>query len=198
MVAGMASDDLTRDPIEVLTAALQQADAILAQVREDQLDLTTPCEDWTVAQLVDHVVATPEQFAVMMRGERPDFSAVPPHVGTDRAEQFRAGSDALLAQWGEQSDDARANSAWQLAELAVHTWDLATATGQSTETLDPDVARRGLAFMRANLTAENRAPAFRPEQTAPDGAGPYEQIAAFAGRRQAAWSTGTGFSGIKG
>jgi hypothetical protein len=36
--------------------------------------------------------------------------------------------------------------------------------------------------MRANLTADNRGPAFGPEQPAPADAGPYEQIAAYAGR----------------
>jgi hypothetical protein len=45
------------------------------------------------------------------------------------------------------------------------------------------VAERGLAFMRANLTPDNRGAAFGPEQTAPDDADAYQQIAAFAGRQ---------------
>ena len=36
--------------------------------------------------------------------------------------------------------------------------------------------------MQANLTAENRSVAFGPEQPAPEGAPPYDRIAAFAGR----------------
>jgi hypothetical protein len=36
--------------------------------------------------------------------------------------------------------------------------------------------------MRANLTDDTRGGAFGPEQAAPSGAGPYDAIAAFAGR----------------
>jgi hypothetical protein len=71
---------------------------------------------------------------------------------------------------------------WQCAELAVHTWDLATALGRSTGDLDAEVAERGLTFMRASLTEANRGPVFGPERPAPAGADAYQQAAAFAGR----------------
>ena len=64
----------------------------------------------------------------------------------------------------------------------MHTWGLATATGRSTGDLEPAVAERGLAFMRANLTDDNRGAAFAPEQPAPEGADAYQRVAAFAGR----------------
>ena len=65
----------------------------------------------------------------------------------------------------------------------MHDWDLATALGVGLDGLDPAVAELGLEFMRANLTDETRGGAFRPEQAAPPGAGPYDAIAAFAGRQ---------------
>jgi hypothetical protein len=71
---------------------------------------------------------------------------------------------------------------WQCAELAVHTYDLATAIGHSTGDLDPEVAERGLAFMQSHLTPANRAPAFEPEQPTPAAADAYVRIAAYAGR----------------
>ena len=46
----------------------------------------------------------------------------------------------------------------------MHTWDLARAIGRSAP-LDTDVAERGLAFMSASLTDENRGRAFGPEQS---------------------------------
>ena len=64
----------------------------------------------------------------------------------------------------------------------MHTSDLASVLSRSTSDLDPEVAERGLAFMRANLTDENRSPAFGPERPEPEGADPYQRIAAFAGR----------------
>ena len=64
----------------------------------------------------------------------------------------------------------------------MHTWDLATAIGRSTGEFDAEVAERGLAFMRANLTEDTRGSAFGPEQPAPEAADAYQGIAAFAGR----------------
>jgi hypothetical protein len=63
-----------------------------------------------------------------------------------------------------------------------HTWDLAAFSGRSTGDLDVEVAERGLAFMRANLTETNHSPAFGPEQPAPEGADGYQRVAAFSGR----------------
>jgi hypothetical protein len=64
----------------------------------------------------------------------------------------------------------------------VHTWDLATALGRSTADLDPEVADRGLAFVRATMTDDNRSLAFGLEQPAPDDADAYKRVAAVAGR----------------
>lgn len=164
----MASERSQRSgSIDLLASALDQTAMVMANVRTEQLDARTPCTDWTVGGLIDHIVAALDHFAEMMRGEQPDFSTAAPHVGTDRLERF--------------DSDAQGSVDWQLAELAVHTWDLATSTGQPTDRLNPDVARLGLDFMRANLR-DNRGTAFRPAQPPPDNADPYEQIAAFAGR----------------
>lgn len=78
---------------------------------------------------------------------------------------------------------AGADPRWNTAEIAVHGWDLAQALGVSTSQLDDAVAQDGLDFMSANLTADKRGPVFGPELEAPEGAGVYERLAAFAGRR---------------
>jgi len=167
----------------VLARGLDQAATLLAAVGDDDLAAPTPCRDWSTAELVDHLVAAPSRFAQMMRGERVDWSAPTPHVGDERVATFRGNADALLAAWRDAGDDAGPVSAdWQCAELAAHTYDLAIALGRPTSDLDPEVAERGLAFMQASLTPDNRGPVFGPEQPAPDGADAYGRIAAFAGR----------------
>ena len=142
--------------------------------------------------LVDHLVNAPSVFTTIMRGEEPDWGAAPEHVGADAERRFRAAGGELVRAWKDVNGDADRASrtgpdptplAWQLAELAVHTWDLATALGEPTADLDPEVAERGLAFMRQGLTAENRGPVFAPEQPTPSDADAYARIAAFAGRR---------------
>ena len=168
--------------LSVLHRGLDQAAAILGSVTDDDLSSPTPCHEWSTAELVDHLVAAPRNFARMVRGEEVDWSAPTPHVGDDRAEAFRGAADDLLAAWESAPDDAPMGPDWQTAEIAVHTYDLATALGRATSELDAEVAERGLAFMRANLTADNRGAAFEPEQPSPEGGDAYQRIAAFAGR----------------
>jgi uncharacterized protein (TIGR03083 family) len=172
----------SEDESAVVGRALDQLHALLGDVRPDARGDRTPCELWTVQDLVDHVVAVPRTFARMMRAEEIDWSAPTPPSGDDPARVFRSHADDLLQVWRTQGVAGGPPPDWQSAELAVHTWDLATALGRSTRDLDPEVAERGLKFMRANLTDENRSPAFAPEQPAPDGADAYQRIAAFAGR----------------
>jgi uncharacterized protein (TIGR03086 family) len=171
------------EELTVLRRALDQLSDLLADVRPEASGDPTPCTEWTVQDLVDHVVAAPTRLARMLRGEPIDWSAPTPPAGEDSAATFRANADDLLSAWRDHdgpADDAGLD--WQLAELAVHTWDLATAVHVPTSSLDPQVAERGFAFMGSSLTPANRAPAFGPQQPVLEGADTYERIAAFAGR----------------
>jgi uncharacterized protein (TIGR03083 family) len=169
--------------VAVLRRGLDQLSGLLTELRPEVAAGSTPCAAWTVQDLVDHVVVTPERFARMVRGESIDWSAATPAAGNDPAGAFRSHADDLVRAWADNPDGGGGPGLdWQCAEIAVHTWDLATALGRSTDGLDSEVAERGLAFMENNLTPENRAPAFGPRQPAPEGANAYQRLAAFAGR----------------
>lgn len=174
------------DPVEsvaVLSRALDQTVDVLAAIDADQLSLPTPCAEWDVKRLIEHLVAAPGLFMVMARGDTPDWSAEPAPLGSNWAATFRSAAVDLIRVWhgaGDSADPRRVD--WQTAEFAVHAWDLAGATGQSTD-LDPEVALRGLAFLSSALsTPEARGHHFGPEVPVPDDASPYDRIAAFAGR----------------
>ena len=64
---------------------------LLADASHDASGDPTPCTEWTVQDLVDHIAAAPTRFAHMLRGEPVDWSAPPPPVGEDPAATFRAG-----------------------------------------------------------------------------------------------------------
>jgi uncharacterized protein (TIGR03086 family) len=170
------------DDVRVLARALDQAGDVLDHVHGDLLDRPTPCADWDVAALADHLVNAPAKFLAMARGEQPDWSAPPPHVSEEWGPALRVVGDDLIHWWHEHAGEAQSSADLPTAELAVHTWDLATAIGYPVDRLDPEVATRALEFMRTGLTPENRGRAFGPEQAAGDDAGPYERLAAFAGR----------------
>ena len=190
---------MTADPLTLLSRALDQAGTAIAGVREDQAGLPTPCRSWDVRTLVDHLVHDLEQFTARATGGRPDWSGTPPPVG-DPVTAWRDGAAKLLDAWREAGDlsgtvqlpgmgevPARFPLDQQIAELATHTWDLVTATGQRVE-LDPEVGEAALDWARGALRPvfrgdEAEGKAFGPEQPVPADAPLYDRLAAFFGRR---------------
>lgn len=169
-------------PVRVLSRALDQAGDVLAAVHPDQLPLPTPCRDWDVQRLVTHLVHDPPTFLAQARGEQVDWTAEPEPVTEGWASRFRSSADDLLHHWHQAYDDDQPGQVdWQVAEFAVHAWDLARAIGYAGR-LDPEVAERGLAFVKASLTDENRGRAFAPAVPVADDAPVYDRLAAFAGR----------------
>ena len=170
---------MTDDGLRDLNTLLDQMTALIQAVDADALVRPTPCSGWTVRDLTEHVIGTTTKFADGVAGKEIDWAADTTVMG-DPAEAFAAAASALRTAYETPAEAATPD--WQCAELATHTWDLATALGHDTGGLDPAPAERGLAFMRANLGEEMRGAHFGPEQTAPDGADAYQRIAAFAGR----------------
>lgn len=162
-----------------LQAGLDQLGDLVGRVTPADLDKPIPCADWSVSDLLDHTISSIANLAVATEGGQPDFAAAPPHLD-DPAAAYQEAADRLRAAWEQAPADADAR--WNTAEVAVHGWDLAQALGVPAADLDDAVAEDGLAFMSASLTADKRGDAFGPEQQAPDGAGAYERLAAFAGR----------------
>lgn len=176
-------DKRADESVVTLSRALDQTGDVLAGIPADRLGNPTPCPEWDLDHLVGHVVETPRKFLAMARGEQPDWAAGPPAAGADYVSRFRNAADDLIHSWHQQGAAADPGAVdWQTAELAVHTWDLLRASGQQ-HPLDPEIAERGLAFMRAALTDENRGGVFGPEVPLDDpDASPYDRLAAFAGR----------------
>ena len=170
------------DPVAVLSRALDQTGGLLDRVGADVLGRPTPCPEWDVSALADHVINDPRQFVLMMRGEQPDWSAPTPHVAQGWGSTFRVAAEDLVRAWRDLGDDSPLPAAMKFAYFAVHYWELSKALGLPLVGLDPEVAELGLEFMQANLAPEMRKGAFGPEQPAPPGAGAYDRIAAFAGR----------------
>jgi uncharacterized protein (TIGR03086 family) len=190
-------------PIALLCRALDQTGAILVRVRPEQATLPTPptpptpCRSWDVRALVDHVVDELHQFALVTGGgtrEQLDSDI----IGDDWVGTYRAAADALLAAWRHPDALDRTQrlpvgegpATWaagqQITELAVHTWDIARATGQSTD-LDPDLRRLALAWETDDLKPQLRGDEavghqIGPVVPMPDDAPLYDRVAAFGGR----------------
>jgi uncharacterized protein (TIGR03086 family) len=185
------------DPIDRLARAVDQTAATISRVRRDQAGLPTPCRSWDVRALVNHVVHDVQQFTAMAGGGKyqKDDADV---IGEDWAGAYGRAADALLGAWRRegaldrtvQLPSGEVPATWsvgqQVADLVVHGWDLAKATGQSTE-LDPELGEFSLDWGKDNLQPEFRGDeasgrVFGPEVSLPEDAPVYDRLAAFWGR----------------
>ncbi|MGH9092717.1 MAG: TIGR03086 family metal-binding protein [Acidimicrobiales bacterium] len=199
--------ETTTDRRPFLVRSYALAAEVAAGVRPDQLGTPTPCAQFDVATLVDHLVGAGWRAVALGRGEAPTGAEFP-HVelveaprqlrsaGTE-AEAAWAGDGTLAATtampWGETYTGATLVDMY-LAEMAAHAWDLAAATGQ-LGSLDPALAGTALEAARSMLKPEYRdamepGSPFGQEVAAPDGASPWERLAAFMGREPRPWPDG--------
>ncbi len=162
----------------IVTRGLDQLGSLLCTVTPEDAGRSTPCSEWTVADLSDHIVNSTAGMATMARGGQPDWANSTHH---DDPASALHGEGRALVDALDAGDNAFPEG-MAAAELAVHTYDLATALGRSTADLDPEVAETGHAFMTASMTDDKRGDAFGPRQSAPADADAYQRIAAFAGR----------------
>lgn len=187
------------DPVAQLERALGATAALIEAIPAGCWDAPTPCRDWTVHDLVAHLVGGNAAFTAILQG-RPPASAGSSAPTADRSaaelmaayRDGAAGLSAAFAQPGvlQRTFTVPAGTVPGLAalhlritELLVHGWDLAHATDQPTTVLPADLAVVELEFSRSQLAAlpPGRSP-FAPSQPAPDGAPVIDQLAALLGR----------------
>lgn len=189
----------TTDHRAALARAYDHAAEIVAGVEPEQLGLPTPCADFDVAALVDHLVGAGRRAVDVASGETPPGEEFP-HVGLAEAPGLlrSAGSDARTAWRDRARLDQETTMPWgetytgrtlvdmYCAELVAHAWDLATATGQ-TERLDQELATEALEAAHAMLKPEYRnqmgpGSPFGTEVAVPPDAPPADRLAGFMGR----------------
>jgi uncharacterized protein (TIGR03086 family) len=182
---------------------------VVAGVSDDHLAAPTPCEEYTVAALLDHLMALTVAFKLGARkasvsvdgqaelaAESPPGEATGAHLRPDWRDQLPRRLDELAAAWqdpvawegeaevGGVRLPAVLTAKVALNELVLHGWDLARATGQSFE-VDPDSVEASLEF--TSMLAQPGQEAIRneifgpPAEVAPD-ASAWERTLALSGR----------------
>ncbi|MFS4093468.1 TIGR03086 family metal-binding protein [Streptomyces sp. AF1A] len=186
------------DPRPVYTRATEQAAALIRTVRPEQLDRPTPCSEFDVRRLLEHLVGGSLRIAVV--GEGGDGLAVEPFAGGVEDDGWAAAYDEVRVRvlkawesdermttpvrvpWGEVPGHAALSG--YVMEIVTHTWDLAEALGHPRE-LDPELAEFALATARKVLPdsrPRDAATPFGARREAAAGAGAYEELAAWLGR----------------
>ena len=167
--------------------ALVLVHEVVDTIGDDDLHRPTPCRDWDVRALADHLIDTIARLGVAAGLP----SSVPNRGSIDqRIEQL---TQPILAGWRRRglTDDVvfsgrtlPAHHALGILslELVVHGWDFAVALNRSLYVADAHAAHV-LGLARQTLTAESRAIAgFDPPVPVPADASVLDQLIAFTGR----------------
>ena len=173
-----------------MTFYLDAADRFTATVDSTtDWSAASPCEGWSAADVVDHVVDTERQFfethgAVL--GERP--SGTPPEVWAAHLAAVRpvAGDERFVAReydgfFGRTTIGATLDDFYGF-DLVVHGWDLGSASGRPTTFTDADIDAMEQAFVGFGDHAYDEG-VFRPALEVADDAPRQERILARMGRR---------------
>lgn len=179
-------------PVADLERAFDAAAALVEALPADRHDVPSPCAGWTVADVVEHVIAG--NLAVA-RTLGPDLADAP-DVAESLAPRFRSAAESLVAALS--APDVLAGTvtipfgtvpapiAVQLrtVEALVHGWDVAVASGQDPTVLPADLAETGIAFSGSMFATRDREQLpFSPAVPVADDAPAIDRLAGLLGRR---------------
>jgi uncharacterized protein (TIGR03086 family) len=177
--------------------AAKTTSTVIGNISVDQLEARTPCSEFTVRQLINHLLFWGPSLAGAAHKE-----TVPP-AGTSEEDvdltddwpvKLAAQTDALAAGWSEprawQGETTMGGptampadmvGAMVVGELVVHTWDLARATGQQP-VWDDDLLSFLLPELAATAEQGRQMGIFGPAVAVPDTSPLLDRILGLTGR----------------
>jgi uncharacterized protein (TIGR03086 family) len=184
--------------LDTMRSACVSTERVVDRVTPGDYGHPTPCTDWNVQALLNHLVGTLSLGQALLAdvppavgmgpGQLPDVDL----VGDDPAKAYRLGVESLLGAAGGDALDrvhptplgdmpGAVLGGFTTLDIVVHGWDLAKATGQPIS-LEPELAETVLAFARQAFAGMPREPRIAPEVAVPAGAPATDRLVAFLGR----------------
>jgi uncharacterized protein (TIGR03086 family) len=183
------------DGTQQLDELMPMLHGLVDRISPEQLDGPTPCVNFTVTGVLEHMIGGAAAFAPMFRGEQQQGSESAPATTGTLQDRWRAAMVDLLdavhsegaaertiaAPFGEVPGSVFAR--FVAFDGLVHGWDLATATSQPYSPRE-QLVREVDAFARQALAPGMRdGDTFAAETEAPADAGVLERLVAFSGRQ---------------
>jgi uncharacterized protein (TIGR03086 family) len=178
--------------------ALVATGALIGRVADDQWQLRSTCDDWTVRELVNHIVAG-NLWVVELAGRGRTIDEVGSRLdgdmlGTDarRAydESARLAAETFSSvgvmekpcavSYGPVPGEVYAGH--RLLDVLVHGWDVAQSTGQAAS-LDPQLVEGCWNVIEPQAAGLRASGAFKTDVDVPADAGLQTRLLALVGRR---------------
>jgi uncharacterized protein (TIGR03086 family) len=192
-----------RELVELDRRAVEHSIAAMTPLTAPDLSLRTPCDGWSLADLIAHMTAQHRGFAAAAagRGADPGPWRVQP-LGDDPVADHRAAAAEALAAFpaagataftmpeiAPQTVPGSMAVGFHLVDYLVHAWDVAVTLGTPLQA-DPEVVAAALPIALAVPDDAQRlspgAP-FRPAVPVAGNATPFDRVLAALGR-DPAWT----------
>ncbi|MCM2415928.1 TIGR03086 family metal-binding protein [Streptomyces sp. RKAG290] len=180
--------------VDLLTGVLSKTGDVIEGVGAEQLTLPTPCEDYDVETLINHLVGWLQVFEAGCHNRSYEGDVADYRCGAEPAQEFRRAAAGLVAGWEQYGFDrevsitgskAPAEQVFSMTvmEYLTHGWDLATATGQPIPFTEQEAAET-LARAEVTLPPQYRGKdmPFGPIVPVTPGASAIDRMVAFMGR----------------
>lgn len=198
----MTEEAAMPDPVKLYRRAIIRAKEVVAQIEQEQLDSPTPCAEWNVRTVINHLIGGIELTTAGLLGNALKFepgTAESSYIAEANAiklsQAYETESDRVLAATG-QPDALERVVPTRFGEMPmpqflmgialdqlVHTWDLAKATGQDVA-LDPGLVDMALPVLQSGFADMGRQGGLiGPEVPVPDGASLQDRMIGYMGRQ---------------
>ncbi|MGN9806961.1 TIGR03086 family metal-binding protein [Micromonospora sp. L32] len=173
-------------------------ETLLRGVTDDLLTCPTPCERWTVGDLLDHLMGLTVAFRIAAE-KGPDAAPAGPgnpsvaKLDPEWRSRLPVQLDELVAAWREPAAwrgetaaggvvlPAEIMGIVALNELVVHGWDLASATGQPYDA-DNRTVETVSRLVSQQASSDGTPGLFGPSITLPAGAPLLDRVLGLTGR----------------
>ena len=151
-----------------------------------KLDASTPCDQWDVRTLMNHMLETQRYFLGAGRGEdaSPPSPNPPEILGNDPIADFEQARQDMLSTYGSPGVIEKTGPSLGIAfsDQLLHGWDLAKATGQDTK-MPEGLPEAAFDMIHGRFTDDQRKGVFKPEVDVPPDASAQDKLLAYTGRR---------------
>jgi len=178
--------------VDLLERAVAYTRESLLEVSEADLTRATPCSEWSLADLLEHMDDALVAMAEAAQGSNVALVPDPGPALPELLESICRRACGLLELWhppragqvalGDLSLTRELVGCVGALEITLHGWDVATALGRP-RAIPPDLAMDLWPVARDHIVAADRHAAFGPALEVPDWASPQERLLAHSGRR---------------